>query len=454
MKREFLPFLAVCVGAIVLATGVTGQENETVGLRISEYLTIGGELRTRYEILDNFDFTPNVADHNDMVFMRTRLGFDFDVNDDVVARIQLQDFRRWGDFQDATGSNSSNLSDKADFALREGYVDLRRIFSDKLSARIGRQAIHFGEERVFSDLDWNNVGLTHDAARITYQSGKARRHHLFYIAAEENDSLTAVNSAGEAQLFGFYTEAPFGPFQRFDPYYVFQSYDSETLDAQIPQVLTSGASGGDANIHTFGLLASGQLGARWDWSAEGNYQTGDFGRFSLRSHLFHGRLGYIAGSRHLDKLSASYSAYSGDKNSSDREINTYQPIFPYFYRTNGLIRWLAMKNMNTVKVSGHGNLAGKWDWAIDWYRFSREERSDDLYDAASRNAVAWIRRGNDGYFGQEVDLILTYPWKDDVSWTTSYSTIYPGSAIREARAAGGRGYSGVHNFVTQLEVSF
>lgn len=426
------------------------------GTQIADFLTIDAESRIRYELMDNFDFNKNTNDHNNMVFMRSRLGFTFDMKKHVSMRLQLQDFRRWGDFNDTTGGNSSNLSDRADLTLREGYIDLLDLWDNQINIRLGRQPIFKGEERVFTDLDWNNIGLTHDAATMSYKPKAKQKYDLIFIAVEENDNQFNTSTLDDdAYLWSLYSEFDLKPFTKFEPYYIFQDYDSATLANHMPQVTSSGAAGDDAQIHTLGLLATGNLGSRFNWGFEGNYQFGKFGTYDLTgAYLLHGKLGYKTGWNLLDRFDINYDVYSGDRNSSDREINTYQPIFPYFYKHMGLIRWFAMKNMNVIKLSTGGNLGKKWQWDLDWYRFQRERREDDIFDAVTKSRTGWLVGVPSDDIGQTVDLFLTYPWKDNVTFTNTYSYIFAGKAVEQGRANGNNTYGGVLNIQSQIEVNF
>ncbi|MEK8024313.1 MAG: alginate export family protein [Candidatus Hydrogenedentota bacterium] len=426
----------------------------STGTRIADFATIGGEIRPRFEYSSNFGGDRAAREENEMVFMRTRANVDIDVSDQVFARIEIQDFRRWGD----PLSNASGTTDAADLVLREGYLELTDLWSGRISTKLGRQAIVRGEERLLGDLDWHRIGRTHDAAVVSLRPGESHRMDFLFISVTENDNIGSTAAAksgvdGDAFLWGMYGDIKWKPFTKFQPFWIYQDYDSSTLPALVPQVAGSGSSGSDFRVHTFGLLAGGEFLERWSWNAEGHYQAGDFGVRKLSAYLAHGRLSYAPGLTHLSRISTSYDIYSGDRNAADNTIQTYQPVFPSYYEHTGRIGRLGMKNLDRFRLALSGAFLAGWQWRLDWHNFRSNSRADHLY--ATTGGVFLATGGAASRsVGNEYDASLSFPWKPNVTFTTTASVFHPGEASRQAVRNAGGAPGRTIDATAQVEVKF
>lgn len=466
---------------LALTTGMARAE-ESVGARISEYVTFGGEVRARYEMLDDFDVDKRSSDANDMVFMRTRLGVTFDATPTISARIELQDQRRWGDWIDGAagtaapnapnfdvGSNSSNQSDRADIVLHEGYILLAKIlWNEKFDVKFGRQTMSYGDERVLGELDWSSRGgRAHDGEVITFRATPNQKYDFLYVVREENDNLptagglngnTTSNSDADAVLYGIYGDIKLSFLNRLQPYWIYESYDRTTAANYVPQIARAentalGSNTGDYKAHTYGFLLAGEFLGRWAYDFEGNIQTGDFGAMTLDAYMYHGMLGFATRWNHLEKIAVAYDAYSGDDNASDRDMNTYQPIFPSIHEHIGRIGWFGMKNLNRLRLSGKGELIGKWRWMFDWHRYGREAGNDHYWEP---DGSRWFggAQFESHENGNEYDLEFRYLWDDNITWLLSGSLFQPGEGLSKALARNGRDPGKAGNVISQIEIKF
>ena len=475
--KKFFSFFAAVLLSVSVTSGVMAQDDESVGARLSEFVTIGGQMRPRYEILNDFDMNQNIPDNNNMVYMRTRLNFDFDITKNVSARIELQDNRRWGDFRDGpagvtgpnaprlvVGSNSSNLSDVGDITLREGYIYITDIWNH-WDVKAGRQAIIKGDERVFGDLDWHSFGgITHDAEIVTFRPTENQSWDFIAIAVAEGDNLptaggNATNNADQdAYLYSIYGDIKVPFLTRFQPYVVYQDYDSGIAGILIPQTVRAeniafGSNNDDYHAVTYGLLLSGEFADRWDWNFEGNYQTGDFGVMSLSAHMIHGKLGFETRLKHWDKIAVSYDIYSGDENGTDADMNTYQPIFPSFHEHIGRMAWFGMKNLNRWRVALNGDLVKDWRWRFDWHHFLRDQGADHFWE---NDNSRWFGGGANfsSTLANEFDIELSYPMNDNVKYVLSASFFNASDGMEQAASASGRQPENAFNYISQVTVDF
>ena len=154
----------LCWGVIGLL-GPFGAPSTARAALDAQVVTIGGEVRERYEFRDNADFTKNAADTLSFIGSRIRLHLNYEVTPDVIAFIQIQDARLFGG-EVSTASND-NLLD-----LHQGYVMVKNVGPTSLT--IGRQELVFGDHRLVGHFGWNNIGRSFDGLRVTYLAAPVR----------------------------------------------------------------------------------------------------------------------------------------------------------------------------------------------------------------------------------------------------------------------------------------
>jgi Alginate export len=120
-------------------------------------ITLFGEIRSRSE----WDRPGGAVDADAYAYLRTRIGLRAAPADGVAIVLQFQDRRVYG-------INSSSAENNPDaFDLHQAYVALStRWRTLDLAARVGRQEVAFGNERLVGPVGWSNAGRTFDGARL------------------------------------------------------------------------------------------------------------------------------------------------------------------------------------------------------------------------------------------------------------------------------------------------
>ena len=127
-----------------------------------------GEFRERAEGLVNSGF----VDGRDDLYYLSRFRFNATATGKAMAAtVQLQDARVGNKSVGPTGTPFT-----ASFDLRQAFVDVngKRVGSTQIGARLGRQEIAFGDQRLVGHANWINSGRTFDAARVTLKSKPAQ----------------------------------------------------------------------------------------------------------------------------------------------------------------------------------------------------------------------------------------------------------------------------------------
>lgn len=143
-------------------------------------LTIGGQYRLRYENQIDLDLDDDTRpDGNDFFAQRARVSLGFDFGDELGAFLQLQDAREFGEETSTTDDAADGLD------MHQAYVDLKRALGG--SARIGRQQLALGEERLVGPTDWRNSGRSFDGFLQRWQDDAGQA--LVAWAAQVRETL-------------------------------------------------------------------------------------------------------------------------------------------------------------------------------------------------------------------------------------------------------------------------
>ena len=158
---------------------------EPVLKTLANQITIGGQVRLRYEYRDPTAYNNLAAttkndqfEDLDLFLERIRINLTFTLNDQIEVFFQPQDQRAWGD-------EVSVLNDEQNLDVHQGYVLVKELLTPALSAKIGRQELSYGDQRLVSPLDWSNIGRAWDGAKLRYTTGDAWVE-AFYTVIQEN----------------------------------------------------------------------------------------------------------------------------------------------------------------------------------------------------------------------------------------------------------------------------
>lgn len=120
-------------------------------------LTVFGEIRSRSE----GDWPGGALATDAYTYLRSRLGVRAEPAHGVRIVVQVQDSRVFG----AEGNTTATSPDVTE--LHQGYLELGGGWGTRdLVARVGRQEIIFGNERLVGAADWTNTARSFDGARV------------------------------------------------------------------------------------------------------------------------------------------------------------------------------------------------------------------------------------------------------------------------------------------------
>lgn len=280
------------------------------------YLSLGADLRERFEANDSANFGVGGARPQDYVISRLEADADLHLGSHVQTFVQLQ-----SDF--APGKSKLAPVDQNRLDLEQAFVAASEPLADgTLKVRIGRQQIAFDLQRFISVRDGPNVRQSYDAVWADYERGLWRLTGFYSLPVQtrdlrafddySSDHLTYGGARLERKLFG-----------------------SSTLSVSLSQFTQDGARfttvRGDERRDSVDVRFAGARRG-FDWDVEAMDQTGRVAADRIRAWAFGSLGGYtFAGAAWSPRLGLQADGASGDGDPKGHTLGTFNPLFPNGY---------------------------------------------------------------------------------------------------------------------------
>ena len=419
---------------------------------------IGGQFRARSEIKEDGGSFPNrdfraggVDNDNSYLLLRERVHIGYTPCSWFTAFVEGRDSSSSGD--------NRNPNPEADrFDLHQGFVRFGDANQFPLTAKIGRQELSYGDERLIGGGDWGNIPRSFDAAKLRFEK-PAMWVDAFAgrVVLPDNHNFNVPNDYDWlAGLYASNTELI--PRQETQLYFLSRNASARAATAQ------SGALVGlpsARDIYTLGLRVKSQAGQwnGWDYSAE---LAGQLGSINIPLPE--------VGPRRLDHeaLAASVSAgytwtkafgtprlglesnfASGDRDPTDGKNETFENLFPTNHRLYGYMDFVGWRNIHNPRLSASARPTRSVLLTLDYHLFWLADTHDFFYPEAGPG------RGSSGpaipgepasygrnprfnsFIGTEMDLDITWsitPW---AVVRAGYGHFFTGDYVRSSLSAVG-----------------
>lgn len=420
---------------LALSCSLGASAGELINKPLPDWLEADVELRYRYEHKADFDFNENVDDKKGMSLKRVRVNLGLTPYADTKLFYQLQDSRIFGD---------SISGSKADF---EDYLETRQLwfqyFSEKFGvdalnltkagARLGRQELSYGAQRLIGGFNWSNIAQTFDAARIMLEFGpKQFNVDLFHGEKTPNKAPREADDffSGDAKdyLTGYY--ATWKGFRK-------ATFEQYVLSRQTREKTVSFGQAGDGDVedYTVGGRIKGQAGdTNFDYEFEGAYQFGDSGELDVNAAMFVAVLGYTFDHNWKPRLAVEFDYASGDDNAADGDRETFDNLFPTNHLHYGYMDFASLQNINNYRVQVTAKPAEKLSLQADFHLIFLDTAKDNLY-SAGRAIKRAPTAGADRHVGNELDLLAKYNINKQVNVLTGYSHLFAGNFLKDTGSA-------------------
>ena len=481
----------ICVSLLVLAFAVPAFA-ETQNVTVSGDIAVYGGYRDQFDLNKN----DNDADSDNFIMSIVELQIDADLTDNVSTVIRLVNQRNWGDegnpgmYDSGTGWQDWYQNRLLNIGLDLAYVKIKEMIFEPVTLTIGRQDLWFGRGFVVGAsqrhpgfiptayhgyiFGWPAQPIGQDQFAIgapeatAYNSFDAIRATIDFeqyapfvvdlvyaklyegfIGPEEDANLIGVNAGYTFDVYNAEAEA----------YYWLKHDNSYPVAAAVPDTDT---------INLIGTRGSFQPDSDWVFAGEvayqfGNYidpndtnalgtinvQTDDRNRDAWAANLAAEYLGWMDYAW-SPKVGAEYLFYSGDDGLDeglDRSgrYEGWDPFFGYHYPM-AIRPWIGtyyrtdlhpdgadsgLTNQHQIILSGIiqplDDLSFEAKGAYYWFDQAVDTR---MYGTGNRNGSET---------GSEINLITTYDYTEDVTFSLLSGWFFPGQHYEGSpdRAPGG-----------------
>lgn len=394
------------------------------------WLRVRGEFRERVEGFDNAGFNES---RDDMYFL-SRFRFNAATTSRYVGTtVQVQDARVAKKSVGPTGAPF-----KAPFDLRMAFADVGTANS-RVIARVGRQELAFGDQRLVGPSNWTNAGRTFDAAKVTFKTPAVQLDLFGASVVRILDGEFDKSGNGNRFAGAYATSAKIIPKGSVDPYVFFRR--------DVNQRAESGTLGSLSQVTT-GARFAGRMPARLDYNVEMDIQAGSLGPDSVSAWAGHWQLRETIPGKLTPHITAEYNFASGDEDPADGTRGTFEQLYATAHDKYGLADQVGWRNIHDVRLGFDISPFSATPITVNYHSYWLAESRDALY-AASGAALARIPAGAASRkVGQEIDVQVSRPLSQQLAFAAGYSHLFAGPFLKEATP--GRSYTGPFVMLTYV----
>ncbi len=365
-------------------------------------LDIGGQIRLRYHneigMKPPQRFQPATSDN--FMLTRVRLFGNYQVN-------------HWLRFYGETIYADSSGEDIRPRGIDENFMDFQNVFvdvklTDNLTARVGRQELLYGSQRVLSPLDWANTRRKFEGIRALYKSGDWAIDGFFthFVPVLPND----LDEADYNRAF-------------YGMYGVYSGLDNATIDFYyLGFDMTALAPANGFSLHTIGGRVNGSCPCSdWMYEIEGATQ---FGQRAPNVNQGDGFVTAGVGRKlpHLPWSPTLWFYY-------DYASPNYNQLFPLAHKYLGFIDAVQRRNIESPNVQLTMKPCDKVNLLFWFYHF----QSNGVNPVPSIGGTPAQNTGK--YLGNELDCIAKYKISQRSDILFGYSHFWRGSKINNTQDA-------------------
>jgi hypothetical protein len=379
------------------------------------YLTIGGELRERYE--GHYDPNFGIGGEGSDSYLLQRLTLLTDVHLGERLRFFAEGISGVieGESQPAPGVQDNPID------LQFAFVDVVPWLKDgeRLALRVGRFGMFFGAGRLVATRAAPNIPSRFDGFEALYS--QPLWNVTAFLTQPVKDSGHIDSADHSTTFWGVYAT------------HYFDAPNTLGLDLYYLGIHRENgeyASGsGDEHRHTLGAR---EFGARnhWDWDAEQILQVGSFGNDSILAWGTALSAGYTWDTKWSPRLGVKAGAASGDHNPNDGRLETFDALFfkSGYFNDASLIR-----PQNIVSVHPNLTVHPLPKVTIDngANPFWRYTRNDAVYAVPGFVEIPALRNAA-GYIGTAFDINVNWQLQRHVSVQASYVHFLTASYVHQA----------------------
>jgi hypothetical protein len=279
------------------------------------FLSIGGELRARFEAVEDPRLGFAVPDSDAYLLQRALLHADLRLSPAFRLFVQA------GSYLAHDKDLPIGSADEDELDLAQAFLELETaLVEGRLRLRGGRQEMKQGVQRFVALRDASNIRQAFDGMRVTWTEPEGVRLDAFAFRPVEIRRGNFDNRADPAVDFaGIYASHPLLPGALAGDAYVYWLADDDASYGDV--------TGGERRASLGMRLWGADAGYDYDWELVyqmGDHADRDIGAFGLGSGT-----GYtLAALAWRPRLGLQLDLGSGDADAGDGRLNTFNPLFP------------------------------------------------------------------------------------------------------------------------------
>jgi hypothetical protein len=399
--------------------------------KLPQWLKVRGEFRERVEGFQNLGFTEGRDDG--YALSRVRLNVAVTPNKHFSFQANVHDARVGGK---TVGPTTAPF--RGPFDLRTAFADVGSSTAP-VAARIGRQELAFGEQRLLGHLAWVNTGRAFDAARVTLRA-KAFQLDVFGASIVRSLPDGFDKSGNGNRLVGAYaTTGTLIPKGTFEPYVILRH--DENLRSELGPF-------GSLEQTTIGARTAGRLPAGLDYGVEMAMQRGSLADDSISAWAGHWQIRESLPGKGAVKLTSEYNFASGDTNATDGTRATFDQLYPTGHDKLGLADQVGWRNIHHLREGFEFSPVKATPISVNYHSWWLAEKTDGLYNAGGAR-IAFVAGGAASrHVGQEIDVQVTRALTPQLQLAAGYAHMFTGKFLEQATP--GASYSAPYIMATYV----
>lgn len=374
------------------------------------YLSVGGEIRYKYENYENSGFGTDPETASGYILQRYLLHADWHFG---------RRFRFFTQFQSGLeqGRNGGpRLTDKDVADLHQAFVDISDS-SENVRLRIGRQEIEFGNGHIIGESEGLNIRRAFDGFRFTFKHGRwTVNSTLTHPVLLRPDTYAIPDHKQTEWGAGFIRASEHGG---WGGYYI---------GLNRKQAFFNGKAGQEIR-DTLGTRLWNQ-GALFDYDTDFIFQTGTFAAGYILAGAIASNDGITVHELPFQpRLGVRFDYATGDSGRTSANLHTFNPLFPNPMYSS-LSALLGPSNLTDLGPTIRLKLDSKTAIAPEMPFYWRSSIHDGIYNFAT----IMIRPGNLStarFIGYQPGLTLDHTFSPHFSSTAGYFYFFKGQFLRQ-----------------------
>ncbi len=349
---------------------------------------------------------------NTYTLLRSRLGVEVLPLEDLRVVLQVRDSRVFG--QEKDGAVFSTLADSRNLDLHQGFVEVKKLFTDALTLKLGRMELSYANERIIGAVGWHNVGRVFDGAVVKLTQPSYTLDLLWATLAEVQSYAPAATPPAVrytqdvgADLFGAYSTLNLFSSFRTDAYVLYHWDRNQTVLGKP-----------DLKRYTVGSYVKGASGAL-DVEAEVAYQTGSRRGVDIAAYMVTAGVGYSLKNSTLSRLGIGYEILSGTPQTSTT-YRSFDSPFHTGHKFYGFMDYF-------IAIPAHTSDRGLVDLLARATFALRENLTANIWV----HHFSYDREQNgEKVLGQEFDFVALYRYNKNLAFECGISVFLPAHLMR------------------------